>query len=193
LAAAVLAAILYFAPLYLEGLAENWELILFVLGIILLGVEIFVIPGFGVAGIAGIALMVTGLTLAMIDNIVFSMDPEYAIKVVLRSVLIIVLSSIGSILIILRLGKSTASAGFLGKLALEAIQDHAEGYVSSDPEQKKLIGKTGIALTDLKPSGKIEVEDDVYVAMSEIGYIPKGTEIKIIRDESSHVYVIKTT
>ncbi|GAI56184.1 unnamed protein product, partial [marine sediment metagenome] len=49
LGAALLAAILYFAPLYLQGLAENWELVLFVVGLILIGVEIFAIPGFGVA------------------------------------------------------------------------------------------------------------------------------------------------
>ncbi|MGW8316797.1 MAG: NfeD family protein, partial [Bacteroidales bacterium] len=58
LAAAILAALLYFAPLYLEGLAENWELILFIVGVILIMVEIFAIPGFGVAGVAGIIAMI---------------------------------------------------------------------------------------------------------------------------------------
>ncbi len=71
LGVAVLGAILYFAPLYLEGLAQNWEIIVFILGIVLLLVEIFAIPGFGVTGIAGTILIVIGLTLAMVDNIVF--------------------------------------------------------------------------------------------------------------------------
>jgi membrane-bound serine protease (ClpP class) len=56
--AAIVAAILYFAPLYLEGLAENWEILVFVIGIILLLVEIFAIPGFGVFGISGIILAI---------------------------------------------------------------------------------------------------------------------------------------
>ncbi|MFW5725324.1 MAG: NfeD family protein, partial [Bacteroidota bacterium] len=65
---AVFAAMLYFAPLYLEGLASYWEVILFLLGLVLLAVEIFAIPGFGVAGILGITFMVSGLALAMVGN-----------------------------------------------------------------------------------------------------------------------------
>ena len=54
LAMDIIGALLYFAPLYLEGLAANWEIIIFVVGILLLAVEIFILPGFGVAGIGGI-------------------------------------------------------------------------------------------------------------------------------------------
>ena len=60
---AVGAALLYFAPLYIEGLANHWEILIFIAGVILIGVEIFVVPGFGVAGISGIALLITGLAL----------------------------------------------------------------------------------------------------------------------------------
>ena len=74
LAAAILAATIYFAPLYLEGIAENWEIALFIVGIILIGVEIFALPGFGVAGISGLFLAVTGLSLAMVDNIDFKTE-----------------------------------------------------------------------------------------------------------------------
>jgi len=76
LAASIIAALLYFAPLYLEGMAENWELIVFIVGVILVMVEIFAIPGFGVAGVAGIIAMITGLTLSLVDNVVFE-DPEF--------------------------------------------------------------------------------------------------------------------
>ena len=54
--ASVVAAVLYFAPLYLDGLAANWEIILFLVGVVLLGVEIFVLPGFGVAGVLGLVI-----------------------------------------------------------------------------------------------------------------------------------------
>ncbi|HOI78438.1 MAG TPA: nodulation protein NfeD, partial [Petrimonas sp.] len=63
-AVAVTAALLYFTPLYLTGYAQNWEVLLFVLGLILIVFEIFVIPGFGVAGISGIILVFTALILA---------------------------------------------------------------------------------------------------------------------------------
>ncbi len=66
--AAITAAALYFAPLYIEGLAANWEILIFLAGLLLLALEIFVIPGFGVAGISGIILIISGLTLSLIDN-----------------------------------------------------------------------------------------------------------------------------
>ena len=66
LVAAVLGAVLYFSPLYLEGMVQNWEPILFVVGLLLIAVEIFVLPGFGIAGIAGIVAVVTGLAFAAI-------------------------------------------------------------------------------------------------------------------------------
>src|SRR5690606_27607169 len=66
LLAAFIALLLYFTPYYPIVLAENWEIIIFFVGIGLLLVEIFVIPGFGVAGISGITLMVGGLILAML-------------------------------------------------------------------------------------------------------------------------------
>ena len=68
---AVIAAILYFVPYYLNGLTENWEILLFIIGIGLLGVELFVIPGFGIFGILGIAIMMFSLVLSMINNIEF--------------------------------------------------------------------------------------------------------------------------
>ena len=68
IAASIIAAIFYFVPYYLNGLAANWEIIVFFVGVILLLVEVFVIPGFGVAGIGGILLMVGALILVMLNN-----------------------------------------------------------------------------------------------------------------------------
>lgn len=71
LVVAIIAALLFFAPHYLGGLAQHWEILIFIVGLILLVVEIFVIPGFGVFGIVGIVLIVASLVLAMIFNINF--------------------------------------------------------------------------------------------------------------------------
>ena len=69
--AAVVALVLYFIPYYLNGLAENWEIALFFVGIILIALEIFVIPGFGLAGVAGISLTLASLVLVMLNNDAF--------------------------------------------------------------------------------------------------------------------------
>ena len=69
LVTAIVGAILYFAPGYVGNLVEHWEIVLFVVGLILIGMEIFVIPGFGVCGISGIVCVVIALAFSMVDNI----------------------------------------------------------------------------------------------------------------------------
>lgn len=190
LAAAAVAALFYFAPLYLEGLAQNWELLVFIAGAILLGVEILVIPGFGVAGISGILLIIVGLTFAMIDNVVFKYEGAGAFNHVLESLLIVVISIILSFFLSLYLSRKVLTAKSF-KLALSDVQNRSEGFIGIDLHQKELIGKKGIAFTDLRPSGRIEIEGEIYDAKAEVGYIEKGKKIKVIRDETGQLYVIK--
>ena len=66
--AAIIAGILYLTPYYLNGLAENWEILMFLVGIILIGIEIFIIPGFGIFGILGILFSISSLVLIMVNN-----------------------------------------------------------------------------------------------------------------------------
>ena len=73
-AAAIVAAILYFAPLYMDGLAQNWEILVFIIGLLLIAAEIFIIPGFGIAGISGIIFLVAGLTLSLLNNTDFNFE-----------------------------------------------------------------------------------------------------------------------
>lgn len=193
LAIAITGAALYFAPLYLEGLAENWELIIFVLGLVLVAVEIFAIPGFGVAGITGIILIITGLILAMIDNVVFKFDSSEALSMVVRAFLIVVISSVTALILSIYLSKRLLTSGFLSQLALNTTEERNLGYISIDSTQKALIGKTGTAYTILRPSGKVEINGEIYDAVSEIGYIEKGTKIKVVRDVTMQLYVIKDT
>lgn len=76
---AILAAVLYFVPYYIEGLAANWEILIFIIGIILVLVELFAIPGFGITGISGIILILAGLILTLVDNKGFHF-PEHALE-----------------------------------------------------------------------------------------------------------------
>lgn len=190
LAAAVLGAVLYFAPLYLEGLADNWEILIFILGLILLAVEIFALPGFGVAGISGIILMVMGLTMAMVDNLVFEGgDITLAINTVLRALMIVVVSILIGVIASLYFGRKLISAPVLKNIALHETQQTKDGFTSADASQQLLIGQTGYAYTVLRPSGKISVNNEVYDAKSEFGFIEKGSEIKVERYETGQLYV----
>jgi membrane-bound serine protease (ClpP class) len=191
---AIIAATLYFAPLYLEGIAENWELGLFVLGVILIGVELFVIPGFGVAGIAGILLTVTGLVLSMVDNIVFDYQFQWeeAFKSVVRSFLIVSVSVFVSLVLSLYLSKKLlTSSGSFSRLVLDSTQQKDEGYIGVDSQQKQLVGKTGTAHTVLRPGGKVVVEGEIYDARSEIGFIEKGEVVRVIEYGTSQLVVVR--
>ena len=191
LGAAVLAAIIYFAPLYLEGLAENWEFLIFILGIILIIVEVFAIPGFGVAGISGILLVVTGLTLSMVDNIVFQLDLRLALEAVVKSLFTVLIAIFLSLTFSLYISKQVFSSRKL-KFALYSTQEKDKGFVGVDAEtQKQNIGKTGTAATILRPSGKVEIDGEMFDALSKFGYIEKGDKIKVISDEAGQLIVIK--
>jgi len=190
LAAAVMAAILYFAPLYLEGLAQHWEIILFVVGLILIAVEIFAIPGFGVAGISGIILVITGLTLSLVDNIVFRFNPMLAVNMLLRSLFIVLVSSLLAIILSIWLTKKLAGSHRL-KLALNTELETAEGYVGVDQKiQEELTGKKGKAFTKLRPAGKVEIDGEVYDAVAEMGFIDKDTPIVVTRQMHGQIYVM---
>ncbi|MGM0531089.1 MAG: NfeD family protein [Bacteroidota bacterium] len=193
LLAAVVAAALYFAPLYAEGIAQNWELGLFILGLILIGIEVFAIPGFGVAGIGGILFTVAGLVLSMIDNVIFDhqMHIEEAVMAVLKAFFIVSLSIFISLIFSIYLSKKLLTSTRFSQLVLSSTQQKDEGYIGVDTEMGKLVGKTGIASTVLRPGGKVEVDGEIYDARAEVGFIDKGEKVKVIQYGTSQLVVIK--
>jgi membrane-bound serine protease (ClpP class) len=190
LAAAVLGAILYFAPLYLEGLADNWEILLFILGLILISVEIFVIPGFGVAGILGITFVVAGLTLSLIENdfFDFSFTPKFEIS---RAFIRVVGTLSGGMILMAIFGKSLFNTPAMKRIMLMDTQRSDEGYVISHEDQELLLGTVGVAITDLRPSGKVEINDELYDAVTEGGFITRGSNVKVIKTEGYSIIVRK--
>jgi membrane-bound serine protease (ClpP class) len=181
--------------MYLEGLASNWHIVVFVVGIALVAVEIFAIPGFGVTGVLGIIGILTGLIFGMVDKIVFNFGPtEKGVREVLLASSIVIGSMLVSFILSLWLSRKLFSPNRLfGSLALETDQKVGEGYVSFDTNmQSSLVGRAGIAHTDLRPSGKVTIDDHIHDAKSEIGYIGKGSKIKVRRHEAGQLYVEKS-
>jgi membrane-bound serine protease (ClpP class) len=176
--AAILAAILYFAPLYLEGLAANWEIVLFVAGIILMAVEVFVLPGFGIAGTLGIIAIIIGLTFAMVENREFKFTFDHA-DAIARSFFLVIISVLTALLGSFYLSKKLFTTTTFGHLALDEVQDKSDGYTSSDSRYQEKIGLEGVATSILRPAGKIEIDNQLYDAFSETGYIEKGSRVKV--------------
>lgn len=188
LAASFIATLLYFAPLYVEGIAENWEIIVFIAGLILVLVEVFVIPGFGVAGISGILLVVTGLTLAMIDNVEFHLNPNYT-DTVLQSLTVVVIASFLSFIGSIWISKKLFGANGIGGLSLNTVQKSEDGYSNVDNNFRTMKGRTGIAKTMLRPSGSVEIDGEYYDALAENGFIEVNTAIRVVRTSASQLYV----
>lgn len=193
IAASVVAALLYFAPHYLGGLAENWEILVFLAGLILLAVEVFVIPGFGVAGVLGILLIVLGLTLSLVKSVPSDFPVNLPDGNAFVKALFIVLASM-----IISIGLSFY---FFGRLIKSSVFKHVsvqttigkeEGYVGVNLKEKELVGKIGIAFTILRPSGKVEIGGDVYDATAETGYIEKGEKVIVVKYETAQLFVRKT-
>ncbi len=191
--AAAIAAVLYFSPLYIDGLAANWEIIIFIIGLVLIGLEVFVIPGFGVAGISGITLVVFGLTLSMLDNDWFNFEPVGFNK--LLEALGIVLSGLfGSLLAIIYLSKKLLSSNTFGsKIALQTEENVDLGYIGVEASLVEMVGELGVAYTTLRPSGKVMINDETYDAVAETGFIEKDTPVKVTRFVHGQLYVIKSS
>ena len=190
LIAALTGCLLYFAPLYLEGLAGYWEIIVFIIGVVLLLLEIFVIPGFGITGVSGIILIVTALVFAGIDQVSFEFMGDF-VQALVRSLFLVVSSAVIALFLSIWLG-----AKFLGSkrwaFALHAEQRPEEGYVGVDMQGRQEIGKTGCAVTDLRPAGKVEIGTELFDAVSLLGdYIEKGSEVVVKKYQSGQLYVVR--
>jgi membrane-bound serine protease (ClpP class) len=183
-AAALIAATLYFSPLYIEGLAANWEILLFLVGLILIAFEVFVIPGFGVAGISGTLCVTVGLTLALVSNINFNFEGVSGLEIG-RSLLVVLFGLTLGFGGMLWLTNKIGTKGIMRKMALDADLENA----TSSPVLSGLVGKTGVAATVLRPSGKVIIDGKFHDGVSQSGYMEKGTKVRVIRFENAQVYV----
>jgi membrane-bound serine protease (ClpP class) len=180
LIAAIIGAVFYFTPLYLDGLADHWEILLFIVGLILIALELFVIPGFGIAGISGIILVFGGLFLSLLRNVVF--DFTYTSSGDLGQSLLVVVGSISLVLLLLFLLGSKFFDTYFGRLLVFSHAENAEeGFSVDNFADADLTGKTGIAFTDLRPAGIVEINHERYDAYTRGEYINKGKKIKVVK------------
>lgn len=185
----VVSAIFYFAPLYMDGLAQNWEIIVFVIGFILLFLEVMVFPGFGVAGVSGILCMITGLTAALVDNDLFEFSFSH-MEVLVVPLATVSLSIFSAVFLSIWLSKKIGNKGsFLEFAALNTTQSTGSGYLGVPVELAELVGATGIADTILRPSGKVRIQEKLFDAKCTFGFIDKGAQIMVVGFESGQLYV----
>lgn len=185
--ASLVALILYLVPYYLNGLAQNWEIIAFFVGLALIAVEIFVLPGFGVAGIGGIILVIGSLVLIMINNDAFNFE-FVRMNDILRALAAAMGGLLGSMILFFVGGSKLPDTKFFKKIALTDTQNSVEGY-SANFITVTLTGKKGITETVLRPSGRVTVDGVVYDAYTRGEYIDKGSSVEVVNVTGSSVLV----
>lgn len=171
----VAALALYFGGSIITGLS-GWEAVLiFLLGLILLAVEVLILPGFGVAGIVGIVALIISITLAAP-----SLD---------QAVVSLVIALIGSIVLLLVSIKFLPTRRIWQKLILGVKQKNESGYVAPETSLAELLGAEGRTITILRPAGTAEIHGERVDVVAEGNYIPANTSVKVVKVEGTRVVV----
>ena len=186
---AVVCAICYFSPLFLEGMVQYWEAIVLILGVILLFLEIFITPGFGVLGILGIITVGVGLTFSMIDNWVFEFEGPFPWNSVLMPVAIVSLSGLAAVSTLLFSVHMLFPTRAFNHIALRQDLKTDEGFVGVPILEGIKTGQEGVAFTDLRPAGKVTINGKWVEARAVVGYITKNTKVKVVRIEGGVIFV----
>ena len=179
----LVALALFFGSSYILELASALEIILFIAGVILLAVEIFVIPGFGFTGISGIILIVASIFLTLTGAM-----PYFDFDFIGGAIIQLAIALIGSLILIFLLAKFLPKSSAFSKLVLSEAETSDKGFVSY-PSEKKLIGAEGIALTTLRPAGSAQINGKRVDVVTDWDYIEKGKKIRVLRVEGIKVVV----
>ena len=179
----LIALTLFFGSSYILQLASLLEILLFIIGLGLLLAEIFIIPGFGIAGISGIILIFASIFLSLLGSDPFIDMHSVSIAIIQLSGSIL-FALLGMFFLVKYLPKSTA----FNRLVLSESEKAEHGFVSY-PSEKDLIGKTGLAFTTLRPGGTAEIDGRRIDVVAESEYITQGTKIKVLKVEGIKVVV----
>jgi len=175
--AGLLSLSLFFGSHMILGLAGIEDLILFGAGVVLIGVEIFIIPGFGIFGVLGGVGVMAGVYMSLIGGIPTVPDFAQAGAVLSTTLLIILLTSWALIRHLPQSNRLTRSGVFLVTKG-----ERKDGWASA-VRRPDLVGREGVALTDLRPSGTVLIGEERVDAVSESAWIEDGTMVKVVSSQ----------
>jgi membrane-bound serine protease (ClpP class) len=172
----------FFGSHLIVGLAGLEEVILLVAGLVALAVELFVIPGFGIVGIMGLLLVGSSVFLALMGNLPTWSDVARASGIIMTTGVMVIAMMYAFVRFVPHTPRTRG-------IFLRTATARDEGYISA-PERRDLVGKEGVAETDLRPSGVVVVGDERVDVVSEAGFVAKGARVRIIRAEAYRLVVV---
>ncbi|MGE3108641.1 MAG: nodulation protein NfeD [Phycisphaerales bacterium] len=192
-AAALLALII---PPFLNNFASWWEIGAILLGIVLIALELFVLPGFGVAGVSGLLLLLFGLVGIFVSGSATLFPGTVAQRgEMLSAVTTLLMSITTAAAIIFIIARHLGSIPILNKLVLHSDtstgSEDAGLLAAMDPAGEFAIaaGDEGVAITPLRPSGRVQVGERIYDVVSELGFIDAGAKVRIASVEQFRITV----
>jgi len=189
----VLLLVAFFWSHHLEGNAAWFEILLFVVGLVFVGLELFVVPGFGLFGVGGILMIICSLVLAGQDFIVPESDEQF--ETLAWSMLPILGAFAGVIAGAVLLHKVFPNSPLLKRIALEPPKKLEANLDGTDREAvvdwSHLMGRKGEAVTPIMPSGKARIDGKAYDVISDGEVIEKGDSIEVVEAIANRVVVRK--
>ena len=181
------------APPALIGMASWWEIGAIVGGILLIFFEVFILPGFGIPGIAGLLLLFGGMLGTFVGETggLFP-DSQQEQSNLLYGLLTMVLSVVSAGAGMYYLAKNLGSVPLLGRLVLSDDTEHEDRLLSQIPvtdHSVPAVGAVGRSITPLRPSGRASINDKVVDVVSDIGYVDAGEPVRVIEADEYRVVV----
>ncbi len=181
-------AILFLSK-YMVGLATEIEVLLFAVGVVLLAVEVFVIPGFGVVGIAGIVCIIASLVLALQKFTIPKYD--FQVDILIENLVVVFGSLLAATLIFMIAVRYMAKTPVLSRLVHATSEAVESGYVVGSAEMRELVGAKGLALTTLRPSGRAEIADNIMIVVAENEFIEAGAPVVVTKVRGNKIVVTR--
>lgn len=180
---------LVFFSQYMAGLADHTELIIIILGLMLLIVEVFILPGFGVAGLAGIALILIGMILSFQDFVLPKPEFPWQQRELSWNAIKVLGSFIGSALlavIFFRFIFPKLGVVVEGPYLTATLKD---ARIDTEAQQNIHVGDQGVALTALRPAGKMLFNHNPYDVVTEGDFIDKDTPLVVTQISGNRIVV----
>ena len=181
---ALVALGIFFGSHLVVKLAEWQELALFAVGLGLLLVEVIVIPGFGIAGLAGVGLMLGSLVVTQLGDFQLWNVDEIAAVIVRLSA-----SMVGAFVLSLMMLRSLPRMASFNRLVLETETRASEGYVSSSREEDELLGKEGVTVSELRPAGIALIDGRRTDVVTDGEFVAVDQAVEVVEVSGNRVVV----
>jgi membrane-bound serine protease (ClpP class) len=184
----LLAATALFIPRMENGMAESWEVLLFFGGVTLLVLEVYVIPGTGLAGVSGLAAVLGGLLLVLVPN--DGLDFTHVEwDGIVQAASHVLAALVVAIVLIVWLGKYLIDSGKAHPLIDLNTLDKSAGFTAQAPELQALVGQIGVAETVFRPVGFLQFDDRRYEGTLRAGVANPGDQLRVVGLEANTLVV----